>query len=98
AFVSVALLAVIGPRSRRSERLVRLLTIVLPALLLLAWFVVPLALARAVVNHSRWEDPLKWDSYGAPFILRELLSGRLLDFGRAPLLSLLAAMGALGAV
>jgi Bacterial membrane protein YfhO len=98
AFVSVALLAVVGPRSRRSERLVRLLTIVVPAMLLLAWFVVPLALARGVVNRSRWEDPRKWDSYGAPFILRELLSGRLLDFGRAPLLSLLAALGALGAV
>ena len=98
AFVSVALLAVIGPRSRRSVRLVRLLTVVVPALLLLAWFFVPLALGREVVNHSRWEDPRKWDSYGAPFILSELLSGRLLDFGRAPLLSLLAALGALGAV
>ncbi|MGA2589898.1 MAG: hypothetical protein ABSH32_08295 [Bryobacteraceae bacterium] len=98
AFVSVALLAVIGPRSRRADRLVRLSTIVLPALLLLAWFFVPLALAREVVNHSRWEDPRKWDSYGAPFILSELLSGRLLDFGRAPLLTLLLAVGACGAV
>lgn len=98
AFVSSAVLAAVGPRGRRAERFVRLATIVLPALLLLAWFLAPLLLAREVVNHSRWEDPRKWNSYGAPFILRELLSGRLFDFGRPPLLSLLLGAGALGAV
>ncbi len=98
AFVSAALLAVVGPHSRRRERLRRLVTIVLPALALLAWFIVPLALAKEVVNHSRWEDPQKWDSYGAAFILRELFSGRLLDFGRLPLLSIIAGIGGLGAI
>lgn len=98
AFVSVALVAVVGPGGRRSERLVRLVTIVLPALLLLVWFVAPLVINKEVVNHSRWEDASKWDSYGAPFILRELLSGRLLDSGRLPWLSVLLGLGALGAV
>jgi hypothetical protein len=98
AFVSVALLAVVGPSSQRGQRLLRLLAMVLPALLLLAWFVVPLQLNHGIVNHSRWEDPRKWDSYGARFILSELVSGRLLDFGRPPLLSLLLAVGALATI
>ena len=65
-FVSAALLALVGPRGERSRRLVRLATIAAPALVLLVWFVVPLYLSRATVNHSRWEDAFKWDSFGAP--------------------------------
>ena len=95
AFVSAAVLALIGPRSRRAERLVRLVTIALPALFLLAWFLIPLLRATQIVNHSRWETASKWDSYGAPFVLRELLTGQLLDYGRLPVLSLLVALGAL---
>ncbi len=97
AFVSAALLALIGPRSRRAKRLVRLVTIVLPALILLSWFLIPLFRSTQIVNHSRWEAATKWDSYGAPFVLRELLSGRLLDFGRLPVLSILVAIGAAAA-
>lgn len=93
AFVSAGALAVVGPRAERSRRAVRLATVVVPALLLLAWFVVPLVLASATINHSRWEDPIKWSSFGAPAILRELASGQLLDAGRAPLLSLLVLAG-----
>jgi hypothetical protein len=98
AFVSLALLAVVGPRHTAGVRLVRLFTIAVPALLLLAWFVVPLVQASELVNHSRWEDPRKWDSYGARFILTELLAGRLLDFGRWPSLSLLVALGTVAAI
>jgi uncharacterized membrane protein len=94
AFVSAAPLAVVGPRSRCAERLVRLVTISLPALVLMSWFLIPLFRSTQIINHSRWEDATKWDSYGAPFILRELLSGRLLDFGRLPVLSILIAIGA----
>jgi hypothetical protein len=68
------------------------------ALVLLAWFVVPLIRSAAAVNHSRWEAEYKWDSFGAAAILRELVSGRLLDAGRAPWLSLLALSGAAVAV
>jgi uncharacterized membrane protein len=95
AFVSAALLAVVGPRSRCAERLVRLGTIVLPALVLMSWFLIPLFRSAQIINHSRWEDATKWNSYGAPFILRELLSGRLFDFGRLPVLSILVAIGAI---
>ena len=98
AFVSAALLAVVGPRDRRSQRVVRLAAIAVLALVLLAWFLVPLFAGSEMVNQSRWEDPRKWDSYGAPFVLGELLSGRLLDAGRPPVLSLLVGLGAVGAV
>jgi uncharacterized membrane protein len=89
AFVSGAVLALAGPRGARGRRLVRLATIAVPALLLLAWFVVPLALDASEVNRSRWEAPFKWDSYGAPVILEELAAGRLLDSGRLPVLTVL---------
>ena len=94
AFLSAGLVAVVGVRGERARRTVRLAAIILGALLLLAWFAVPLLLARATINHSRWEDAAKWDSFGAPMILSELLSGRLLDAGRAPILSLLVLVGA----
>jgi hypothetical protein len=97
AFVSGALLAVVGPRDHRSQRVVRLGAIAVLALVLLAWFLVPLFAGSEMVNQSRWEDPRKWDSYGAPFVLGELLSGRLLDAGRPPVLSLLVGLGAVGA-
>jgi hypothetical protein len=96
-FVSAVLLAAVGPKGRRARRLVRLATILLPALLLLLWFAVPLLLGRAEVNHSRWEAPYKWDSYGAPEILREIASGRFFDAGRPPILSTLVLLGALTA-
>src|SRR2546421_2313553 len=97
AFLSAVALAVVGPAGYRARRLVRLATIGLGALLLISWFVIPLLLARHEVNHSRWEDAYKWDSFGAPLILRALFSGRLFDAGRSPVLSLLVAAGALGA-
>ncbi len=97
AFVCAAVLALAGPAGRRVQRLIRLGTIALPALLLLAWFIVPLILAKQIVNHSRWEFAWKWDSFGARVILTELFSGRLLDGARLPFLTLLVAAGAVAA-
>ena len=96
AFVSAAALAILGPSRERSQRLVKLVTIALLGLLLVAWFIVPLVAVKGTVNHSRWEPPQKWDSYGAPYILHELFTGRLLDFGRFPVLSLLLVAGVAG--
>lgn len=98
AFASAGVLALVGPAGERSRRLVRLVTIVAPALLLLAWFVVPLSLTSGEVNHSRWEDVRKWDSYGAAVILWDLFTGHLLDAGRLPWLSFLSALGVLAAI
>jgi hypothetical protein len=46
-----------------------------------------MALVGSEVNRSRWDPAYKFDSYGARVILNELFSGRLLDFGRFPVLS-----------
>ncbi|MGH9441896.1 MAG: tetratricopeptide repeat protein [Thermoanaerobaculia bacterium] len=92
--LSAVVLAVSGPRPWR-PRFARLLAIALRAILLTAWFVVPLFLLRSEINHSRWEPAYKWDSFGASSILRELGSGRLLDAGRLPALSLFLLFGVL---
>jgi uncharacterized membrane protein len=98
AFLSAGLLALVGPADQRSRRVVRLAAVGALALVLLAFFLVPLFEGREIVNHSRWEDPRKWDSYGAPFVLGELASGRLLDAGRWPVLTVLVGLGAVVAL
>ena len=95
AFVSTAVWAIAGPSEKRSRCIARAAMVVARAMLLLAWFVIPMLLAGGEVNRSRWDPAYKFDSYGAPIILRELFSGRLLDFGRVPVLSLMAALGTL---
>jgi uncharacterized membrane protein len=97
-FVSAALLALVGAAGERARRLARLPTLVVPALVLIAWFVIPLARVGAEIDHNRWEDTFKWDSFGAPTILRALASGNLFDFGRFPSLTLLVAVGAVVAI
>ena len=97
AFVSAAVLACVGPKSPLPRRLMRLAAVALPALLLLAWFVVPLSLVLHDVGHCRWEAAYKWDSFGADYILSALLAGRLLDFGRPPILSGFVLVGGLAA-
>jgi hypothetical protein len=63
------------------------------ALVLIAFFVVPMVLDSSYINHSRWEPAWKWDSFGAEAIGRALANGTLLDDGRLPILTLLAAAG-----
>jgi uncharacterized membrane protein len=96
--VSAVVVAICGPRGERAVRLGRLGTILAGAGLLLLWFVAPLFLSRAAVNHSRFEDWFKWDSLGAPFLLSEILSGRFFDSARFATLSLLVALGAAAAL
>ena len=94
AFVSMAIWAPISPRTERAQRVAKALSIAARALLLLAWFIVPMILGGEV-NRSRWDPAYKFDSYGAQIILTELFSGRLLDFGRLPVLSAMVAAGAM---
>jgi uncharacterized membrane protein len=93
-FLSIAIWALAMPGEGRARRLARAGSIALKAMLLLAWFVVPMMLVSGDINRSRWEAAYKLDSYGAPAILSELFSGRLLDFGRLPVLTLIVAFGA----
>jgi len=56
-----------------------------------AFQLVPLVLDRDIINHSRLEAAWKWDSYGAGQVLEWLFTGQLLDHGRLPVLTVLAA-------
>ncbi len=98
---ALALVLVALVRTRRdgearpvATRLVRLATLGALSFALAAWLLVPLVLDGAFINHSRWEDAWKWDSFGATRVARLLLTGELLDHGRLPVLSLLALAGA----
>jgi uncharacterized membrane protein len=93
-FLSIAIWALAMPGEGRARRLARAGSIAAKAMLLLVWFVVPMMLVSGDINRSRWEAAYKLDSYGAPTILSELFSGRLLDFGRLPVLTLIVALGA----
>ena len=94
AFVSTAVWALTVPGKDRPRGIARAVAIGAGAILLLAWFLIPMMLAGAEVNRSRWDPGYKFDSYGAPVILAEVFSGRMLDFGRAPVLSLMVGLGA----
>jgi hypothetical protein len=94
-FLSMVIWALAMPGEGRARRLARAVSIAARAIPLLVWFVVPMMLVSGDINRSRWEAAYKFDSYGAPLILSELFSGRLFDFGRLPVLSLMVALGTL---
>jgi hypothetical protein len=98
AFASAAICTLVGPAGARGLRVRRLLGIYTRALLLLVWFILPALLVMETINRSRWEAAFKWNSFGAGFILRELMAGRLFDAGRLPVLSLLIGVGACASV
>jgi hypothetical protein len=98
AIVTVAIMALVGPRGDRSRRVVRAASILIPTFILLAWFVVPMLLASGEANRCRWDDVWKFDSWGAKNIFNTLFSGRFFDDGRLPVMSLALAASALFAM
>ena len=88
AIVTVAIMALVGPRGARSRRVVRAASVLIPTFILLAWFVVPMLLAGGEANRCRWDDVWKFDSWGAQNILSALVSGRFFDEGRLPVMTL----------
>ncbi len=94
AALSICLLAVIpDTASARALRMRRTLWVGAVAALLTSFQLLPLLLDHRTINHSRWEPVWKWDSFGAASVLQWLFSGDLLDYGRLPVLSVLAAVG-----
>ena len=93
--VTVCLLAFIpDPEEARSVRLRRTVWVGAIAFSLTAFQLLPLLLDPSIINHSRWEYAWKWNSFGARQVLKWLFTGALLDYGRLPVLSLLALSGA----
>jgi len=95
AIVTVAIMAMVGPRGARSRRVVRAASILIPAMILLAWFVVPMLLASGEANRCRWDDVWKFDSWGARNIFDTLLSGRFFDEDRLPVMTSMLALSSL---
>ena len=82
----------------RRERVTRLIGIALVAAALCAHQIVPIIEDAPFINHSHYEQAYKWNSFGAPKVLQWLVTGELLDFGRLPVLTLLALAGVLLAI
>src|SRR5439155_311165 len=76
------------------KRVTRTLVIGSVAFAVAAFQLVPMVLDESLINHSRWEPQWKWDSFGALNVYQMLVRGDLLDFGRLPVLSVLALLGA----
>ena len=91
--LSVCLLALMPDSEPRGVRILRAVRSGAVALLLVLFQLLPLLLDRGSINHSRWEPAWKWDSFAPGQVLGWLARGELLDFGRLPILSLLAAGG-----
>jgi hypothetical protein len=98
AILSIAILALVGPRGYRSRRIVRAASILIPTFILIAWFVIPMLLASGEANRCRWDDVWKFDSWGAHNILTTLASGHFFDDGRIPVMTALLAMASLFAL
>ena len=94
AALSICLMAFLPDAAiPRTTRVRRTLWIGITAALLTCFQLLPLLLDRGVINHSRWEPLWKWDSFGALTVLEWLVKGELLDYGRLPILTLLAVGG-----
>jgi uncharacterized membrane protein len=94
AIGSLVVMALVVPRRDALWRRLQRGAIVGGAsLLATSYFLVPLFLDRAYLNRSVWESAYKFDSFGAPTVLGWLFTGQLLDFGRLPVISILAGIG-----
>jgi hypothetical protein len=93
--LTVCLIAFVpGGEAPLASRLVRTLRVGGMALVVSVFQLLPPFLDRAIIQHSRWVFAWQWDSFGASRVLSWLIAGELLDVGRIPVLTLLAAAGA----
>ena len=66
-----------------------LFKVLLPTVLLLAYWLVPLLQHNAYHNTSVWDDQAKFNSYGAKTVIFKFLSGDLFDANRIPVFTFL---------
>lgn len=95
AALTICLLALMPDRDTpRAARIGRTVWVGAIAFVVAAFELLPLWLDGSIINHSLWEMTAKWDSFGAIQVTKWLFTGELLDHGRLPVLTLLAAAGA----
>src|SRR5579875_3266679 len=94
AALTICLLALMPGAESRAARIGRTVWVGAVALAVSAFELIPLLLDSPIINHSRWENAWKWDSFGAKQVLKYAFSGDLLDHGRLPVMSGLALAGA----
>ncbi len=75
------------------RRLMRVAFIGAAAWVVACFQLLPLLLESSMINVSRWEPHWKWNSYGFREVAQQLISGRLLDADRFPVLTILALVG-----
>ncbi len=90
---ALSTLAFVIPSGQRLRKALRAAALLLVTFLVGSYFFVPAVRDAEFANHSVWEKPEKWDSLGAPAILGHLVTGRLFDHGRGPILTILVAIG-----
>ncbi len=71
----------------------RLLKIMIPTVLLLAYWLLPLLSHNQLHNTSVWDEQIKFESYGAKVVTEKFLGGQLLDANRPPILTYLTIIG-----
>jgi hypothetical protein len=92
ALISVGVIALAAPRGRV---LIRGVAVLAGALLVASWVLVPLLQDRHYATVSEFYlNSFYTDSFGAGPIVRWLVSGSLFDEGRLPVITVLAAIGA----
>jgi hypothetical protein len=85
-------------RANGRERVIRLAVVGAPALLITAYFWLPLIVNGAYHTTSPYMEEWKYDSFGAEQVLTWLVKGELLDYNRPPVVTGFAALGVLVAL
>jgi hypothetical protein len=93
AFLPIVLWTVVGPSNIR-ERVKRALIVAIGSVAMSAWVIVPLLVYKdwTSINEFLQTSP-DVNSYGARRILSWLFTGKILDFGRFPVITLFAGAG-----
>lgn len=91
--VSAGVIAVAASWRAIPLRLGRLAIVGIAAAVMSAYLLWPAAATSYYLNASPYLQRYKYDSFGAPQVLEWLVTGRLLDAGRVPVLTVLLAVG-----
>ena len=93
--ITLPALLLLGTRPDLRRQALRLVLAGIPAVLATAYFTVPLLLNSAYHATSPYMEDWKYDSHGASTVLEWLATGKLFDYNRPPVISILAAAGVL---